>query len=227
MIGALINAGAVLVGGGAGLLFKGKIPQKFSENIFKVIGLCVCVLGVMGAIEGDAILLIASLTLGFVLGELARIDGGINKFGGWLQKKLSKDEEDSKFAEGFVTASLLFCAGAMAIVGSIESGLSGDRTVILTKSLIDGISALILASTFGFGVLFSAAVVLIYQGGIELVAHYAQAFFPDGLVTQLSAVGGVMIIAIGLNMALNAKIKIANLLPGLLVAAGHYFLFLV
>lgn len=222
--GALINAAAVLLGGGVGLLFKGKIPGRFAENIARAIGLCVCIIGIAGAIKGDFMLMAVSLALGAFIGELLHIENGLNQLGLWMQKKVSRQEENSTFAEGFVAATLLFCVGAMAIVGSIESGLGIDRSVIFTKSILDGITAMVLASTLGLGVLFSAAVILIYQGSIEFFAGYMQSVLTDALVVQISAVGGVMILGIGFNMALNAKIKVANLLPGLLIAAGYYYL---
>jgi uncharacterized membrane protein YqgA involved in biofilm formation len=219
IIGTLINTAAVLLGGGIGLLLKGKIPGKFAENIARTIGLCVCIIGINGAVKGDAMLLVISLVLGAFTGELLRIEDSLNNLGLWLQKTLSSKEETSPFAEGFVVATLLFCVGAMAILGPIESGL-GDRSTIYTKSILDGVSAMVLASSLGLGVLFSAAVILIYQGSIELFAGHVQSVLSDAWVTQFSAVGSVMILGIGLNMALHAKIKVANLLPGLLFAAG-------
>jgi hypothetical protein len=143
-----------------------------------------------------------------------------------VQKKLSSKDEDSRFAEGFVAATLLFCVGAMAIVGSIESGLRGDRSIIFTKSILDCVSAMIFASSFGFGVLLSAIVVLVYQGGIEFFAGYLQNILTAGLITQLSAAGSVMILGIGINMTLKTDIKVANLLPGFLFATGYYYLIL-
>ncbi|MCL2055034.1 MAG: DUF554 domain-containing protein [Oscillospiraceae bacterium] len=223
--GALMNAAAVLIGGGAGLLFKGKCPKKITEGITRAIGLCVCIIGISGGLKGDFILLTVSLALGALAGELLDIDGALNKAALVLQKRISGGDEASSFAEGFTAASLLFCVGAMSVIGSIESGLNNDQSIILTKSVIDCVSAMVLASSLGVGVLFSAVVILIYQGGIELFAGYLQNLLTDGLITQLSAAGGVMILAIGLNMSLNAKIKAANLLPGLLAAMGYYFIF--
>ncbi|MCL2744279.1 MAG: DUF554 domain-containing protein [Planctomycetaceae bacterium] len=226
IIGTLINAAAVLLGGGIGLLLKGRIPVHIAGSIFHAIGLCTCVIGVSIAIKGDLMLLVVSLTLGAFIGELLRFEDGLNNFGQWMQNQISRKDNTSKFAEGFVMASLLFCVGAMAIVGSIESGLRGDRSIILMKSILDGISAMIFASTFGAGVLFSAVIILVYQGSIEFFAGYLQNILTTALITQLSATGGVMILGIGLNMVLDAKIKVANLLPGLFVSVGYYYLFL-
>ena len=226
IIGTLINAGAVLLGGGIGLLLKGKIPKTLAENIARSIGLCVCIIGIAGAVKGDFMLLAVSLALGTLTGELLHIEEGLNKLGLWMQKTLSRKEENSTFAEGFVAATLLFCVGAMAIIGSIESGLGGDRSTIFTKSILDGMTSMVLASTLGLGVLFSAGAILLYQGSIEMFAGSLQYVLTDALIIQISAAGGVMIFAIGLNMVLNAKLKVANMLPGLLVAAGYYYLFL-
>ena len=171
-------------------------------------------------------LLVVSLMLGALTGELIDIDAKLNALGLFLQKKLTKEEKKSPFAEGFVTATLLFCVGAMAVVGSIEAGLQNDYNVIITKSIIDAVAAMVFASYLGFGVLFSAFSVFVYQGIIEFFAGFLQNILTDGLVAQISAVGGLMILGLGLNMAVGAKIKIANLLPGLVFAAGYYFLVL-
>ena len=169
-------------------------------------------------------LMVMSLALGAFAGELLNIDGGLNRLGLWVQGKLGGDGENSTFVQGFVAATLLFCVGAMAVVGSIDSGLRGDQSVIITKSIIDAVAALALASTLGAGVLFSAFVVLLYQGSIEFFAGHLQDVFTTNLIEQISAVGGVMILGIGVNMALDAKIKVANLLPGFVFAVGYYYL---
>jgi len=223
MTATLVNTAAVLVGGMVGILFKGKIGKQLAGNIIKAIGLCVCVIGISGALQGDFLLLVVSMALGAFTGELLRIDDGLNKMGGWLQKKFSSGA-DSSFSEGFISATLLFCVGAMTIVGSIESGLNGNRDIIFTKSVLDGISAMILASALGFGVLFSAAVVLIFQGSLEVFAVYLQALLNDGLIVQFSAAGSIMILAIGINMVFDTKIKAANLLPGFVFSIAYYYI---
>ncbi|MCL2698052.1 MAG: DUF554 domain-containing protein [Oscillospiraceae bacterium] len=225
-LGALINSVAIVAGGSLGLLLKGRIPRKASENTTRAIGLCVCIIGISSALVGDLMLLVISLTLGAFAGGLINIDGALDKLGLRLQKRLSKNEEKSGFAEGFVAATLLFCVGAMAIVGSLESGLAGDRSIIFTKSILDCVSAMILASSFGFGVLLSAVIVIFYQGGIEFFAGYLQSILTGELITQISAAGGIMILAIGLNMALKSDIKAANLLPGFLFAIAYFYLIL-
>lgn len=193
--------------------------------MIRAIGLCICVIGISGALGGDVMLLVVSMALGAFLGEALGMEDGLSRLGQWAQSKLGK-KEDSSFAEGFVTATLLFCVGAMAVVGSIDSGLRDDQSVIFTKSVLDGMTSIILASTLGFGVAFSAVVVLLYQGSIEFFAGFLQNVFTDSLVTQIAAIGGVMIFGIGINVVLDAKIKIANLLPALPIAVGYYFLLL-
>ena len=225
--GALINAIAILVGGSVGLLLKGGIKENFSKSLMKVIGLCIMIIGISGAIYGDMMLLVVSLAAGTVAGEFLDIDGRLNRFGMWAQTKFQGNNKNSTFAEGFVGASLLFCVGAMAIVGSINSGMQGDLSIILTKSILDAIASMILASSLGIGVLFSAAAVFLYQGTIELFAGLLQHVFTPGLIVQISAAGGVMILALGVNMVIeNVKIRVANSLPGLVFAWVYYLLFL-
>ncbi|MGL6195008.1 MAG: DUF554 domain-containing protein, partial [Thermoguttaceae bacterium] len=201
-VGALINAVAVLVGSSIGLLLRGKIPEKTSESITRALGLCVCIIGVTGAIKGDIMLLVVSLAFGAFTGELLRLEDGLEKLGMLLQKKFVRKEENSTFVEGFVASTLLFCVGAMAVVGSIDSGLKQEHGVICTKSIIDGVSSMVLASSLGAGVLFSAVAIFIYQGSIEFFAGYLHHYLTDELVTQISAAGSVMILGIGFNMVL-------------------------
>jgi uncharacterized membrane protein YqgA involved in biofilm formation len=226
MVGTLANAATVLVGGLVGLLFRGRLPEAAAKSLEKALGLCVCVIGISGALQGDAMLLVVSLALGTLAGEALGIDRGLNRLGETLQRALAKGG-GSGIAQGFVDATLLFCVGTMSIVGSFESGLRGDHSIILTKAVLDGVSAVVLTSTLGAGVLLSAAVILLYQGGLVLFAGALQGVLTPALVTQFSAAGGVMILGIGCNMALGARCRVANMLPGLLVAVGYYYLFLV
>ena len=225
-MGAVINGIAILIGGGLGLLFMGRISQKISDSVIRAMGLCVGVIGVAGAVQGDMMLLVVSLALGTLVGEGIDIDRRLNSLGDWLQAKLNPGGGASRFSEGFVTATLLFCVGAMAIVGSIESGLRGDHSIIVTKSVIDAVTAMVFASTMGIGVLFSAVPVFIYQGSIELFAGFMQHVLTGPMVTQISAAGSVMIIGLGANMVVGAQVRVANMLPGLLVAAAYFYLFL-
>lgn len=223
--GSFINASAIVVGGAVGLMLRGRITDRFSQSIIRVLGLCVFVIGMRSAVNGNSMLMIISLSLGVLTGEALRIDDALNRFGGWVQSKVTRDGSSS-FAEGFITTTLLYCVGAMAIVGSIESGLTGDRGILLTKTILDGVSSVVFASSMGIGVLFSAAVVLVYQGSIEFFAGYLQNVFTQALITQISAVGGVMMLALGLNLAMSAGFKVANLLPGFVFAVMYYYIFL-
>jgi len=223
--GAIINAVAILVGGGLGLLFMGKISGTFAKGISRAIGLAVCIIGISSALRGDIMLMVISMAAGSFIGEMLKIDDGINRFGRWVQRKFSKNE-NSSFADGFITSSLLFCVGAMAVVGSLDSGLRDDQSVIIAKSVLDGVTSLVFASTMGIGVLFSAVPVFVYQGSIEFFAGFVQHLITDTLIAQISGVGGLMIIGIGVNMVLDAKIKVANLLPAFVIAVGYYFIIL-
>jgi len=224
VIGATINALAILAGGSIGLLLKGRASDRVSQGIMKALGLCIVIIGIRGGLGGDVMLIVVSLALGALVGELVGIDDLLQNFGQWVQAKFSKGDEKSTFAEGFVTASLLFCVGAMAVVGSIDSGLRDDQSVIITKSIIDAMTSVILASTFGAGVLLSAFMVFVYQGIIEFFAGNLQHVLTASLIAQISAVGGVMILGLGANIAFGAKIKVANLLPSFVFAGLYYFI---
>lgn len=212
LIGALVNALVIVVGGFVGLFLKRGIPENIKLGLTNAMGLCVVAIGIQGALKtNNFLIMIISICIGVIIGELIDIDGKINKFGNFLQKKLSKNE-DSTFGEGFVTCTLLFCTGAMAIVGGIEAGMKGDFSTYYAKSVLDGLNALIFATTLGSGCLLSAPVILLYQGGITLAAKYVSVFLTDAMITEMSAVGSLIIIAIGLNMLKITKIKIGNLI---------------
>ena len=226
ILGAVMNAAAILAGGGIGLLLKNRVSEKSSQSVMRALGLCVCVIGIQGALNGDFMLMAISLGLGTFLGEMLHIDCLLNKFGIFLQNKISKDGKDTTFGQGFVSATLLFCVGAMAIVGSIDSGLRGDYSTVIVKSILDAFASMVLASTLGAGVLFSALSVFFYQGSIELFASFLQDALTEEIITQISAVGGLMILGIGINLILGEKIKIANLLPGFIFAILYFAFFM-
>lgn len=205
-------------------MLKGRLSEKYTINIMKALGLCTLTIGINSALQGDIMLIVVSISVGAFFGEMLGIEERVNKFGSWLESKISKGK-GSSFGEGFVTASLLYCVGAMAIVGSIESGLRGDLSVIFTKSVLDGVSSVFFAGSLGIGVAFSSVSVLIYQGIIELFAGQAQEILTDDFIVQISALGGVMIIALGFNLSLGSKLKVANMLPGFLAAIIYYNLF--
>ncbi len=214
MIGAIVNTLAAVVGGLLGSLLKKGIPARFADLVQKGLALCVLYIGIKGSLVGtNTLVTILSLVLGAILGELLNIDGAIERLGAWAQRKLSKG--GSRLGEGFVTASLLFCVGSMAVVGSLQSGLTGNHETIFTKSMLDFVSAIILASTLGLGVCLSGIFVLVYQGAIVLLARWAAPILSDYVVAEMSCAGSLLIVALGLNMLGITKLKVANLLPAM------------
>lgn len=214
MIGAIVNTLAAVVGGLLGSLLKKGIPERFADLVQKGLALCVLYIGIKGSLVGtNTLVTILSLVLGAILGELMNIDGAIERLGAWAQRKLSKG--GSRLGEGFVTASLLFCVGSMAVVGSLQSGLTGNHETIFTKSMLDFVSAIILASTLGLGVCLSGVFVLVYQGAIVLLARWAAPILSDYVVAEMSCAGSLLIVALGLNMLGITKLKVANLLPAM------------
>lgn len=220
MIGTLVNVGAIVIGALIGLPLKRGLPKKLSDSVMKGLGLCTLFIGITGILEGKKpLVLIVSMVIGAVLGSLADLDGKLNRGAKWLERKLTKksadDSEDKKstFAQGFVTATLLFCVGAMAIVGSLQSGLTGSNETLFTKSILDCVAAIIFTSTFGFGVMFAAAPVLVYQGSITLLAHWVSPFLSNSVIAEMTAVGSLLIIGLAMNMLGITKIKVMNYIP--------------
>lgn len=220
MLGTVINSLSILVGGLVGSLFRNKMSDTYSETIRKALGLCVIIIGLKGALEINSILLlIISLTLGTLIGEIVKIEKGIENVGDWLEKKFSNQ---NGLSNGFVTASLVFCIGAMSIMGSLESGLSHNYSILYAKSLLDGIFAIIFSSTLGIGVCLSAVSVFIYQGTITLTASLMKPFLTASVINEMSAVGGLLIVAIGLNMLDIKRIKVGNMLPAIFIPLLYY-----
>ena len=215
--GVLVNVLTVLIGSTLGLLLKKQIPEKLTTAVMTAIGLCTVAIGVTGVIKGqNQLVMIISLVLGTIIGTLIDIDGKLTKIGDKLQKKKGENEK-STFSQGFVTASLLFCVGAMTIVGSMNAGISGDNQMLYTKSVLDLISSTMLGASLGIGVLFSSVFVLAFQGGLVALSMALGSFLNDFAVAELICAGSVMIIALGLNLIGITKIKVANLLPGLVL----------
>ena len=215
--GVLVNVLTVLIGSTLGLLLKKQIPEKLTTAVMTAIGLCTVAIGVTGVIKGqNQLVMIISLVLGTIIGTLIDIDGKLTKIGDKLQKKKGENEK-STFSQGFVTASLLFCVGAMTIVGSMNAGISGDNQMLYTKSVLDLISSTMLGASLGIGVLFSSVFVLAFQGGLVAFSMALGSFLNDFAVAELICAGSVMIIALGLNLIGITKIKVANLLPGLVL----------
>ncbi|KMJ60434.1 membrane protein [Bacillus sp. LL01] len=223
LLGTIVNGICIVLGTLIGKLFT-RIPENTKETVMKVIGLAVFLLGTqMGFKSNEFLIVIISLVVGAVIGEWIDLDRKLNNVGNWLERKLGSNQQGS-VSKGFVTATLIFVIGAMAVVGSLDSGLRGDHQVLYTKSIIDGFTSIVLATTLGIGVLFSAIPVMIYQGSIALFATQIDLFVPPALlelfIFEITATGGIMIMAIGLNIIGVTAIRVANLLPGILVAAG-------
>ncbi len=215
--GVLVNTATVLIGSSVGLLLKKQIPEKLTGAVMTAIGLCTVAIGIGGIIKGEnQLVMIISLVLGAIVGTLIGVDGKLTSLGDKLQKKNKKaDSEKSTFSQGFVTASLLFCVGAMTIVGSMNAGISGDNQMLYTKSVLDLISSAMLAASLGVGVMFAAAFVFVFQGLLVALSMLLGSFLSDFAIAELVCAGSVMITALGLNLLNVTKIKVANLLPGL------------
>ncbi len=216
MIGTLVNAGAVIVGGAVGMLFNKSMPERFKTIYFQAVGLFTIAMGIGMVYNMQNILIVvSSVAVGALLGEWMNIERAVDWLSEFLRKKLRIGNE--KFSEGLVTSFLLFCIGAMTIVGAIDEGTGRSSEVLFTKSLMDGFSALLLASAFGLGVIFSAVPLLIFQGGITLLAMSASHFFTSEIIAGLTSTGGILLIGLGINILEIKKLRIMNMLPALLV----------
>lgn len=222
LLGTIVNGLLIIAGTMLGKLLT-RIPENMKATVMHGIGLSVMVLGLqMGFKSANFLIVILSLVIGAVIGEAMKLEDKLNAVGDWLERKIGSKGEGS-ISQGFVTATLIFVIGAMAIIGALDSGIRGDHDVLYTKAIIDGFTALILTTTLGIGVLFSAIPVMLYQGTIALFATQIDKFIPqalmDSFILELTATGGVMIFAIGLNLIGLTRIRVANLLPGILVTA--------
>lgn len=211
--GAVVNFFTVIAGTLIGMLFKKGIPERVKATLMNGMALCVLYIGITGLFEDgtNILIIIASFAIGAVVGELADFDGIVNRLGAGLEKSLGKG--DTKIADGFVTATLLFCVGAMTVVGSIDSGISGDNSTLYSKSIIDGVSSVALTSSLGIGVMLSAIPVLVIEGGLTLLASVVSPILTEAAVAHMSVIGSLLIIAIALNMLGLTKIKVMNYLP--------------
>lgn len=227
-LGTIVNVIAIIVGGCIGLVFRGGLKERFRDILMQACGLAVMFIGAAGAFEmiftvdgnrlssGSTMLIVISLVIGGLAGELINIEKGLDNIGEKL-KKLVKAGGDNRFVDGFVTASLVFCIGAMAICGPIDEALTGDSTTLYIKSILDMIMVMVLASVYGVGALFSALAVGVYQGIFTVFGVFIADFMTDSLIVSLSGVGSVLIFAVGLNLLWPKKIRVGNLLPALLV----------
>lgn len=222
MLGVIVNTLTVLLGSSIGLFAKKGIPEKISQTVMFAVGLCTLYIGIDSALEGsNTIVLIVSIVLGTIVGSLIDIDDKINRLGSFFEGKMK--EEHGHIAEGFMTASLLFCVGAMTIVGSLNAGLTGDNEILFTKSCLDLISSCMLAATLGIGVMLAAIFVFGFQGMLVLLARLLQNVLTDtAVIAEITCVGGIMIIGLGLNLLGITKLKVANFLPAILFVPFAY-----
>ena len=217
MLGTLVNVGAVVAGSLLGLVIHKRMPEKITKLVFQAIGLFTLFLGfTMAGKTSNYLIMIFSLVIGSIIGELLNIEKQINRLSDWLKAK--SGSSNAKFSEGFLTSFLLFCMGSMSILGAIEEGMGGNPDLLLAKSVLDGFSAIALAAAMGIGVLFSAIPLLIYQGGLTLFAGYLQDYLTTPMINELSAVGGVILIGLGINVLEIKQIRVINMVPALLVA---------
>ncbi|MBN2387037.1 MAG: DUF554 domain-containing protein [Anaerolineales bacterium] len=221
MTGTLINVAAVLLGGSLGLLFGARLPERLKQTIMAGLGLFTAAIGLKMFFEtANALIVLGALLLGGLLGEWWKIEDGLQNLGGFFEKRfLSGGDESGRFGRGFLTASLVFCTGPMAILGSIQDGLSGDYRLLAIKSTLDFFAALAFASTLGPGVLFAALVVLTYQGGISLLASQLEALVTAEMMAEMTAAGGILLVGIAVSSLLEIKpIRVGNFLPALAIA---------
>ena len=222
MTGTLLNIATVLVGGVIGLIFGARIPDKLKSTVISGMGLFTAAMGLqMFLITENPLIVLGSLLIGTLLGEWWRIEDRLENLGKFLEERFSKEGEQgsNKFVRGFLTASLLFCVGPMTILGSIQDGLSGDYNLLAVKSVLDGFAALAFASTLGVGVMFSTIIILVYQGGISLLAAQLDAIVTPSMLNELTATGGVILLGLAISSLLEIKkIRVGNMLPSLAVA---------
>lgn len=232
-LGTIINAILVLAGGTVGLFLENGLKDSMQASLIKACGVATVIMGIGGSLSKmfvvdaagtistqGSMLLIISLLLGTFIGELLRIEDHMDGLGERIKRRVGANN-DAKFVEGFVNASLVMCVGAMAIVGSIQDGMFGDYSMLVAKAILDMVIACVFASTLGIGVLFSTLVILVYQGAITIVAHFAGAFVSDIILNDLSFIGNAMIACVGINLVWGKTIKVGNMLPGLLIPVAY------
>ena len=226
-LGTIVNMAAILVGCAVGVLLKSGIPKAIQDTVTKAVGLCVLFIGLSGALAGmtfvegsqlvtkDSMVMIFSMVAGSVLGQWADIERQLERLGTWCKDRIPKGLASGSFVEAFVSSSLLFCVGAMAVVGALEDGLNHNYSTLFAKAVMDGILALVFGASLGIGTAFSMFPVGIYQGTITVLAGLLRPYMTDLMIDRISFVGSILIFALGLNMVLNSKIKIGNMLPAI------------
>ena len=223
MLGVIVNVITVIIGSSIGLLFKKGIPEKVSRAAMIGLGACTLYIGISGSLVGENVLiLIASVVLGAIVGTLLNIDGAINKMATAVENKFKNSGSDISIAEGIITATLLFCVGSMTVTGSIQAGLTGDNSVLITKAMLDLVSSMMLASSLGIGVVLSSVAVFVIQGGLVLLAGLIAPLMSTDAINEMTCAGSILIIMIGTNLMGITKIKVADFLPAILFAPIIY-----
>lgn len=224
MLGTIVNSLAVIIGGFVGVLFKNIIPDKISEALLKASGLAVIAVGIKLSLVGENLtLLIMSVIIGTLIGELINIEGKLDNLGAMVEGKMKNKK--SNITLGFVTCTLIYCVGSMSIMGSIQSGLTGNHQILYSKALLDGIMSISMAASMGIGVIFSGISIFIYQGTITLLAQSMQSLLSDVVVAEMTSIGGVLIMAIGLNFLEIKRIKVGNMLPAIFLPIIYFVIF--
>jgi len=219
-MGTIINVATVVFGSLVGVFLNNRLPKNINHTVMQGLALSTALIGIkMGLETRNLLIVVLSLVIGGIIGEILGIENKFDQLGKWLEGKFdSKEKGSGNFTKGFVSTSLLFCVGPMAIVGCIENGLTGKYDILLTKAVMDGFAAMAFASTFGVGVTFSAGSIFAYQGGLTLLANLVKSYLTDPVVREMTATGGVLIIGLALNILEIVKVKVGNLLPAILVA---------
>lgn len=216
MLGTVVNSIAIIIGGAIGLLLKKGIPKRLSDAVMKGLSLCVLYIGIDGCLKGNNVMItIISMVIGALIGEALDLDDKLKKLGDLIEKKFKSNGSKISIAEGLVTSSLLFCVGAMAVVGSLQSGLIGDHSMIYTKSMLDFTAAIIFAASLGIGVLFSSAFVFLYQGSITILASFISPYLGEMVIAEMTCIGSLLIIGLALNMLGVTKLKVMNYVPAI------------
>ena len=225
MIGVIINVVTVILGSCIGLIFKKKISDRISKSVMVGLGVCTLYIGIAGSLEGENVIVaIVSIVLGVIIGTLLNIDDVLNKLSKKVEEKFKNDENESSFAEGLLTSTLLFCVGSMTITGSIQAGINGDNSLLITKAMLDFVSSMMIASSLGIGVLFSSISVLVIQGGLVLLSWLVAPVLSSAAINEITCVGSLLIIMIGTNLMGITKIKVADFLPAILLSPFIYYL---
>lgn len=225
MLGVLINSIAVVIGSIIGLIFKNKISEKVSKPVMIGLGVCILYIGVSGSLVGENVVItICAIVLGVVVGTILKIDDTLNKFARKVEAKIKKENNNESLAEGMVTATLLFCIGAMTVTGSISAGLTGDNSILITKAILDFVSSIMLAASLGKGVMLSGISLLISQGLLVILASVIAPYMSESIINEITCVGSLLIILIGTNMMGLTKVKVADFLPAIIFTPIIYYL---